>query len=96
MAPSSNSNGSIMDKPCPIGPIPVPGADRKPTNTREYLQYVNQTEPGGFRALRKRILSKDKNGWEDINMGGAEDDEEKAEPEKNPIEVYRDVSTQVA
>jgi hypothetical protein len=96
MASNANANSSIMDKLCPIQPIPIAGADRKPKTRREYLQYVNQTYPGGFRALRKDILNRKlETQDEDTDMADAEKDEGKPEPDKNPIDVYRDVCAQV-
>jgi hypothetical protein len=98
---ASNNNGSVMDKACPLGPIPVAEADRKPRNIREYLQYVNHTYPGGFRALRLNILNKDKKDKEDkedTEIGDATEDHEyngKPNSGKNPLDVHREIAAQV-
>ncbi|SPN99819.1 uncharacterized protein DNG_02671 [Cephalotrichum gorgonifer] len=37
--------------PCPVRPWPIPNADRGPKSISDYIALVNQTHPGGFRAL---------------------------------------------
>jgi len=92
---SGKTNSSIMDKPCPMGPVPVPDADRKPKNIREYLQYVNHTYPGGFRALRLNILNKGKEHEVDTDMADAAENDEDAASGPNPVDVYKNVFGQV-
>lgn len=61
---------------CPVRPWPIPNADRSPKNISEYIALVNQTIPGGFRALdvdkiRQGIQEGDEAA--DTKMGDGED-----------------------
>lgn len=78
--------------PCPVRPWPIPNADRSPKNISEYIELVNRTYPGGFRALN---VDKIREGLEDgdelanTKMGDGEDggEAEDASATKDPIEA---------
>ena len=80
---------------CPVRPWPIPNADRSPKNISEYITLVNQTYPGGFRALDVNKIREGAEGSDeaaDAKMGDAEDRKdgdngEEASAAKDPLEA---------
>lgn len=74
---------------CPVRPWPVPNADRGPKNISEYIAFVNQTHPGGFRALNIDKLkegAQDGDEPADTKMGDG-DAADEGEDARDPLEA---------
>lgn len=69
-----NADGQSTGSPlCPVRPWPIPDADRSPKAISDYISLVNQTYPGGFRALNVAKITEGTNDEsDDTNMADAE------------------------
>lgn len=78
--------------PCPVRPWPIPNADRSPKNISEYIELVNRTYPGGFRALnvdkiREGLEDGDESADTKMEEGEDGDEGEDTAATKDPLEA---------
>lgn len=94
MDANPNADAAMQDSSpnCPVRPWPVANADRAPKNISEYISLVNQTYPGGFRALnvdkiREGLEAGDESADAKMADGDDEDEGDDASDAKDPLEA---------
>ena len=95
---TAGADAAMLDSSstCPIRPWPIANADRAPKNISEYISLVNQTYPGGFRALnvekiREGLEAGDDSADTKMADGDDEDEGDDASTAKDPLEARNEV-----